>query len=118
MEVKIILYVVAGLIYFVYKQYIKLQAEAIKRKAILIKTDNETPIENTVHNTTVIPRRNFKKINIQTTEKMPIEGGNSIHSNTFTPIESLEPNKHQSNWTSNDFKNMILHSELLKRPVY
>lgn len=142
MELKVILYLTAGLAYIIYKQFRKLQEEAIVRKA---KLDSEKTTYNYKDPKSLELKeelfgekvRNQKKENFysdqQSTKIVKKEIKNketAVSSSTYennvgneNPILPEIDNSQLSTSNADEIgfaqvRNMILFSELLKRPCY
>lgn len=142
MELKVILYLTAGLAYFIYKQFRKLQEDAITRQAKLedkrITNNSKNPksielIEELVgENVQRQKRQNLyseqlssikkiKDIEIMETEN-PRSISKTIVRNENSNLDEFEYKQFNTS-NANDIgftqvRNMILFSELLKRPSY
>jgi Na+-transporting NADH:ubiquinone oxidoreductase subunit NqrC len=136
MELKVILYIIAGVAYFIYKQFQKLQKEAITRQVKINAHQNSGKAGNSKEINS-IEELFVSKQDLKTSEttfhdnQKVVKKSKQIESTaaslaSFSNNQNMNEEEYYSEQSSvktvqksySQIRNMILFSELLKRPTY
>lgn len=124
MEIKVVLYILGAIGYFVYQHYKRLQSEALKRKAMLDSAKQNSEVETQSYlpdkqKQSLVKQSLVKQSLIKKQTILPVEGGYS-HPSVFFNEQKSEKQIVSIHKTASDidFRLMILYSEILKRPQY